>query len=138
MTNPSPADKARIDTYRSDMDGEERLYAVCSNVSPSERAPLIVEVSPGGTNLEKSLGVVEKIVEFASNAGKKCVAIRPTGRGPGSVYQNYGEVDTFEAISDATDKFQIDQHVIEIQGHPVGIFFGQGKKFMRTAMRLVN
>jgi predicted esterase len=102
------------------MDGEERPYAVCSNVSPSETAPLIVEVSPGGTNLEKSLKLVEQIVEFASNAGKKCVAIRPTGRGPGSVYQNYGEVDTFEAISDATDKFQIDPNRMSITGASMG------------------
>jgi pimeloyl-ACP methyl ester carboxylesterase len=102
------------------MDGEERPYAVCSNVSPSDRAPLIVEVSPGGTNLERSLELVGQIVRFASNAGKKCVAIRPTGRGPGSVYQNYGEVDTFEAISDATVKFQIDPNRISVTGASMG------------------
>jgi pimeloyl-ACP methyl ester carboxylesterase len=120
MANPSPVHKARIETYRSEIDGEERPYAVCSNASPSDPAPLMVEVSPGGTNLEKSIGLVEKIVEFASLAGKKCVAIRPTGRGPGSVYQNYGEVDTFEAISDAMDKFRIDRERISVTGASMG------------------
>ena len=120
MTHPPSEPKARIETYRSNMDGEERPYAVCSNASTTDPAPLLVEVSPGGTNLEKSLGLVEKIVEFASMAGKRCVAIRPTGRGPGSVYQNYGEVDTFEAISDTMEKFSIDQNRISVTGASMG------------------
>ena len=120
MTNPSTKHNAKIETYPSSMDGEERPYAVCSNASPSDRVPLIVEVSPGGTNLEKALKLVSQMVELAADAGKQCVAIRPTGRGPGSLYQNYGEVDTFEAISDAMKKFRIDRDRISVTGASMG------------------
>ena len=112
--------EGRIEYYQSKMDGQQRPYAVCSNISSTVKVPLIVEVSPSGTNLEKAVTLVEQIVKFAAHAGKECVAVRPTGRGPGSVYQNYGEVDTFEVIADAMEKFPIDHDRISVTGASMG------------------
>ncbi len=112
--------EGKIEYYQSRMDGQKRPYAVCSNSSSTVKVPLLVEVSPGGTNLEKAVTLVEQIIKFATHAGKECVAVRPTGRGPGSVYQNYGEADTFEVIDDAMEKFLIDRDRISVTGASMG------------------
>lgn len=112
--------KSQVEFYTSKMDGGERPYTICLNVSSNKPVPLIVEVSPNGTDLVKAAGKVEEIVRIASELEKECVVVRPTGRGPGSVNQNYGEVDTFEVITDVVEKFSIDPDRISITGSSMG------------------
>ena len=50
----------------------------------------------------------------------RCVALRPTGRGPGTVYQDYGAVDTFEAIDDVRSRHSIDGDAISVSGFSMG------------------
>ena len=111
---------SKVECYHSKMDGKERPYVVSSNASSNNSVPLIVEVSPNGTNLEKAARKVEEIMGIAHEAGRQCVVVRPTGRGPGSVNQNYGEVDTFEVIADAMEKFPIDPDRISVTGSSMG------------------
>jgi hypothetical protein len=72
---------------------------VCATDSGPEPKPLILEVSPGALGeIAKCVARTEEMAGWAVKHGKSCVALRPTGRGNGSVYQHYGEVDLFEAI----------------------------------------
>jgi predicted esterase len=48
------------------------------------------------------------------------VVLRPTGRGGGSVYQNYGEVDVLEAIEHVAGLYAIDRDRISITGGSMG------------------
>ena len=57
---------------------------------------------------------------MASEHGQAAVAIRPTGRGPGSVYQNYGEIDVLEAIEHACSVYPIDRDRISVTGISMG------------------
>jgi len=120
MTNPIKPLVGRIEHYVSKMDGQRRPYAVCVTGDIDTPKPVIVEVSPGGTNLEKGVKMTENIARLAAKYGQSCIAVRPTGRGPGSVNQNYGEVDTLEAIDDAISKFGGDRSRISITGGSMG------------------
>ncbi|MCE2450286.1 MAG: prolyl oligopeptidase family serine peptidase [Candidatus Latescibacteria bacterium] len=57
---------------------------------------------------------------IAAAGGHSCVVLRPTGRGPGSVYQNYGEVDVLEAIEHVAAHYAIDRARISITGSSMG------------------
>jgi len=123
MTNPRNPIKplaGRIEHYVSKMDGQRRPYAVCVTGDTGAPKPVIVEVSPGGTDLEKGVKTTENIAGIAAKYDQSCIAVRPTGRGPGSVNQNYGEVDTLEAIDDAISKFGGDRSRISITGGSMG------------------
>jgi pimeloyl-ACP methyl ester carboxylesterase len=113
--------KGQILYFRSKTDGRLHPYAVCATDASSESSPLIVEVSPGAiSDLEQSVRDVEEIVDVARRHGRSCVAIRPTGVGPGSVYQNYGEVDLFEAIGAVSQVYNVDSRRISITGASMG------------------
>ncbi len=109
-----------IQTYGSRLDGQERPYAVCSTGSRTALKPMIVEVSPGGDDLERGVKTVEQLVRLGANHGEELVALRPTGRGPGSVYQLYGEVDVLEAIEDAVERYGVDRDRIYVTGGSMG------------------
>jgi predicted peptidase len=53
---------------------------------------------------------------MAMEVGISCVVLRPTGRGNGSLYQNYGEIDVLEAIDYVTQNYAIDRDRITITG----------------------
>jgi dienelactone hydrolase len=96
-------------------------YAVCATDDSPEPKPLILEVSPKALgNLDKSVATTEQIARWALKHGRRCVALRPTGRGNGSVYQNYGEVDLFEAIDHVKANYAIDTDRITITGASMG------------------
>lgn len=118
--NASAGLVGKVEYYVSKMDGKRRPYAVCATGSGDAPRPMIVEVSPGGTDLERGVRTAEGIAAIAARHGIDCVAIRPTGRGPGSVNQNYGEVDTLEAIDDAVAKYNVDRNRISITGSSMG------------------
>lgn len=107
--------------FHSKIDQRSHPYAVCATDDSPEPKPLIVEVSPGAiSNLERAVHDVEEIVDVARKNGRSCVALRPTGVGPGSVYQNYGEVDLFEAIGAVAKVYPIDPRRISITGASMG------------------
>ena len=96
-------------------------YAVCATDDSPEPKPLILEVSPKALgNLDKSVSTTEQIARWALKQGTACVALRPTGRGNGSIYQNYGEVDLFEAIDHVKANYAIDTDRISITGASMG------------------
>ena len=52
--------------------------------------------------------------------GLNCIVARPTGRGPGSVYQNYGEVDVLETIDHLASHYPVDRDRISVTGRSMG------------------
>ena len=117
---PTPGVSGKVDHYLSAMDGKRRPYAVCATGTDDQPRPMIVEVSPGGTDLQRGVRTAEGIAAIAAKHGHSCIVVRPTGRGPGSVNQNYGEVDTLEAIEDAARKHNADRDRITITGSSMG------------------
>ena len=67
-----------------------------------------------------AVSLTEEIAGIAAQHGQSCVVLRPTGRGPGSVYQNYGEVDVLEAIEHVAAHYAIDRDRITITGSSMG------------------
>ena len=116
--------RGTVETYTSKMDGRKRPYALCATDKSGEPKPLLVVVNPGAaTNPLSEAEFVFTAEEFALHAkrsGRSCIVIRPTGRGPGSLYQNYGEVDALEAIEDAASRYPVDRDRISVIGHSMG------------------
>ena len=110
----------KVEHYLSEMDGKRRPYAVSATGTDDVPRPMIVEVSPGGTDLERAVRLTESIAAIAAKHGLPSIVVRPTGRGPGSVNQNYGEVDTLEAIDDAARKYNADRDRVTITGSSMG------------------
>ena len=113
--------RGQILEFRSDVDGALHPCAVCATDDTPEPKPLIIEVSPGAMNdLPGAVALTEEIAGIAAAHGRSCVVLRPTGRGPGSVYQNYGEVDVLEAIEFVASRYAIDRDRITITGASMG------------------
>ena len=108
--------------FRSSIDDRLAPCAVCATGPTDQPMPLILEVSPGAsaTNLQSAVELTEQIAGIAAKAGRSCVVLRPTGRGPGSIYQNYGEVDLFEALEHVCRIYSIDRNRISITGSSMG------------------
>ena len=107
--------------FRSEVDGKLHPCAVCATDTTDEPKPLILEVSPGAlSNLPGAVAQTEEIAGIAAKHGHSCIVLRPTGRGPGSVYQNYGEVDVLEAIEHVASHYAIDRDRITITGSSMG------------------
>lgn len=113
--------KGQVKYYRSAVDGELHPYAVCATDTTDEPVALIIEVSPGAiSDLPRAVEDTQELVSSAAKHGYPCVAVRPTGRGPGSVYQNYGEVDVLEVIEEVVGNYKIDRDRISITGASMG------------------
>jgi poly(3-hydroxybutyrate) depolymerase len=111
----------RLEYFRSGIDGTEAPCAVCATDTTDEPKPLIVEVSPGAMkDLPGCVSQVEDMARVAADHGLSCVALRATGRGSGSVYQNYGEVDVLEAIEHVKAHYAIDDDRISVTGASMG------------------
>src|ERR1041384_3369349 len=106
--------------YRSRVDNELHPYAICATEPDGKPMPVIFQVSPGATNLDDSVRWVEKMVEIAEQHGQRCIAIRPTGRGPGTVYQNYGEVDLLESFEHVQTHYPVDRSRVTVTGGSMG------------------
>ena len=106
--------------YRSRVDSELHPYALCTTEPDGKPMPVIFQVSPGATNLDDSVKWVEKMAEIAEQQGQRCIAIRPTGRGPGTVYQNYGEVDLLEAFEHVQAHYPVDRSRVTVTGGSMG------------------
>ena len=115
------AGAGQVLAFTSPVDGLEHPCAIAASREGGEPMPLIVEVSPGAINdLPGAAALCDEIVAIAERNGRECVAVRPTGRGPGSVYQDYGEVDVLEAIEFAASLYPIDRDRISITGVSMG------------------
>jgi len=112
----------QVQYFRSRIDDRLQPCAVCATGDGGDPVPLIVEVSPGASakSIDRAVGLTEQIAGIAARHGERCVVLRPTGRGPGSVYQNYGEVDTLEAIEHVCAAYPIDRDRISITGSSMG------------------
>ena len=111
----------QIQYFRSDVDGKLHPCAVCATDTGDEPKPLIIEVSPGALgSLPRAVSLTEEIAGIAAKHNQSCVVLRPTGRGSGSVYQNYGEVDVLEAIEHVASNYAIDRDRITITGSSMG------------------
>ncbi len=111
----------QVQYFRSGIDGSLSPCAVCATDTSDEPKPLIVEVSPGALgDLSRCVADTERIANWALKHGVPCVVLRPTGRGNGSVYQHYGEVDVFEAIEHVKAHYAIDSGRISVAGASMG------------------
>jgi pimeloyl-ACP methyl ester carboxylesterase len=111
----------QIEYFRSRIDGSLSPCAVCATDTSDEPKPLILEVSPGALrDLSQCVAQVELMADAALKHGKSCVVLRPTGRGNGSVYQHYGEVDALEAIEHVKRNYPIDGNRVSITGSSMG------------------
>ena len=107
--------------FRSRTDGELHPYAVCATDDSPEPKPLVIEVSPGAiSDLQGCVRTTEEIAGIAAKNGVGCIALRPTGVGPGSLYQNYGEVDLLEAIDHVASLYPVDRDRITVTGASMG------------------
>ena len=107
--------------FRSAADGALHPCAVAETGPADKPRPLIVEVSPGALgDLQGCVRTAERMAAAAAELGEPCVALRATGRGDGSVYQNYGEVDVLEAIAHVRSLYDIDADRILVTGGSMG------------------
>jgi predicted esterase len=114
--------KGKIDSYLSKMDGERRSYGICATSDSNTPKPLVVVVSPGASTDAgpDEIRMAELYAWYAKKNSRECVVLRSTGRGPGSVYQNYGELDVLEGIEDVVAKYPIDRDRISVTGFSMG------------------
>src|SRR4051794_2534289 len=119
MTIPRP--KGAVLEFRSPVDGLLHPCAVTATDDGPEPKALILEVSPGAiADLPGAVVITEEMAEVARTAGHSAVILRPTGRGPGTVYQDYGEVDVLEAIEFVASRWPIDRDRITVTGTSMG------------------
>ena len=65
-----------------------------------------------------------------------CAVLRPTGRGNGSLYQNYGDIDVLEAIDHVTPNYASGRDRITITGRQwVGPLPGISLPTILTSLR---
>jgi dienelactone hydrolase len=121
--------KAEVVDFRSGIDGSEQRAGLCGPADAPAGAllPLLVELVPGSiSNLEKTLEAGQQHLELV---GAPAVWLRPGGRGPGTVFQGYGEVDVLEAIAAAAGRYPIDPRRISLYGTSMG---GAGTWYLAT------
>jgi predicted esterase len=104
------------------MDGARRPYAVCVTSDSPDSKPVVIIVSPGAPTDAgpEEIHLAEQYAWFGKKNGKELIAVRATGRGPGSVYQNYGELDVLEDIDDLAAKYPVDRDRIGVTGFSMG------------------
>ena len=113
--------KGQVVYYRSSVYSDLQPIAICTTSLRPESAPLIVELRPGTwSRLPQAAKTCEQTCRTAREQNVDCVAIRPAGRGDGSLFQGYGEVDVYEAIEAVRARFSIDPDRISITGTSMG------------------
>jgi hypothetical protein len=119
--------EAEVIAFRSGIDGSEQRAGLCGPAAPEAALPLLVELQPGSiADLEGTLAAGRRHLELA---GVPAVWLRPGGRGPGTVFQGYGEVDVLEAIEAAAARYPIDRRRISLYGSSMG---GAGAWYLAT------
>src|SRR5262245_43998077 len=107
--------------YRSKLFGDLQPFALCATDLSNEPKPLLVDLNPATlSNVERAARNCEEICQIAKANGLACVALRPCGRGDGTVFQGYGEVDVYEAVAAVRKKLAIDTNRISLSGSSMG------------------
>ncbi len=111
--------RAEVIRFRSGLDGTEQRAGLCGpSAAPSELLPLLVELKPASIlDLEATL---EDGRRYLNMLNQPAVWLRPGGRGPGTVFQSYGEVDVLDAIDAATRKYPVDPDRVSLFGFSMG------------------
>lgn len=109
----------QVEYFKSDVDGELRPCLVRATDTNDTPKPLILQACPGPVNPASAAAYGEEIAKFALKYSQPCVALRATGRGEGSICQNYGEVDVLEAINHVCSNYAIDRDRIYVTGPSV-------------------
>ncbi len=113
--------KGQVVYYRSSVYSDLQPIAICTTSLRPESAPLIVELRPGTwSRLPQAAKTCEQTCRIAREHQADCVAIMPAGRGDGSLFQGYGEVDVYEAIEAVRAHFSIDPDRISVTGTSMG------------------
>jgi pimeloyl-ACP methyl ester carboxylesterase len=122
--------QAEVIGFRSGIDGSEQRAGLCGPAAGApgdEPLPLLVELQPGSIlNLEGTLDTGRRHLDLV---GQPAVWLRPGGRGPGTVFQGYGEVDVLEAIDAACARYPIDPQRVSLYGSSMG---GAGTWYLAT------
>lgn len=113
--------ETKVCTFISDLYNDEQKYAVSATDSNATPKPLIVILLPGVYhNLDKTARLCEQCADHIKDAGKSAVIIIPGGRGNGTVFQGYGQIDVFEAIKHVSSLYSIDGNKISVMGGSMG------------------
>lgn len=108
---------AEVMAFQSQIDGSTQHAGLCGPDRADDPLPLLVELEPGSiANLE---GALEGGQRHLGLLDQPAVWLRPGGRGPGTLFHGYGEVDVFEAI-EAAARYPIDRDRISVYGGSMG------------------
>ena len=107
--------------FRSGIYGDLQPLALCAtDLSPAPK-PIMVELIPGTLQgIRQAADDCLRICRAALDRGRACVALRPSGRGNGSLFEGYGEADVFEAIAAVRARLAIDPDRISVLGSSMG------------------
>ena len=113
--------KGQVVRYVSTLFNDREPMAICATDSSDKPKALIVDLSPGTlSRLRQAARSCEIMCRYAKEHGQECVAIRPCGRGSGTVYQRYGDNDVYEAVAAVKDVLAIDEDRIYVTGASMG------------------
>ncbi len=107
--------------YKSQLYGDHQRFGFAATDFDETPKPLIVDLIPGTySRVERAAKDCAYMCEVAKENGFSCIAIRPTGRGDGSVYQGFGEVDVYEVLQAVQAVCKIDPQRILLTGVSMG------------------
>lgn len=108
-------------TFKSNLYSDDQRYAVSATGSDDGPKPLLVVLLPGQySNLERSAKHCEQIAGLAAEENESVVVIIPGGRGNGTVFQGFGQIDAIEAIDHVSSTHNIDRDRIGVMGGSMG------------------
>lgn len=120
-SEPYKNQETKVRSFISDLYTDEQKYAASATDNNSSLKPLIVILLPGVYhNLDRTAKLCEQCVGYLKDAGESAVVIIPGGRGNGSVFQGYGQIDVFEAIKNVSTIYAIDKDRISVMGGSMG------------------
>lgn len=108
-------------SYRSSVFDDLQPLALCTTDTSDKPKPLIVDLVPGTfSHMAQAARECQTVCAIARTNGLTCVVLRPGGRGNGSLFQGYGEVDVYEAINAVRRRLAIDPDAITVTGVSMG------------------
>ncbi len=113
--------ETKVAAFTSQLYSDEQHYAVSATDRGDSPKPLLVVLLPGQfSRLQSSARHCEQIAMMVAEAGESAVVIIPGGRGNGTVFQGYGQIDVFEAIRHVCSSYNIDMDRISVMGGSMG------------------
>ena len=113
--------KPQILEFSSELFGDTQRFGFAATDFSETPKPLIVDLIPGTYGRsDRGARDCAYMCGIAKKHGLSCVAVRPGGRGNGSVYQGFGEVDVYEVIEAVKKIVPIDPQRITLTGASMG------------------